>query len=141
MRTCILIGLAAGVLAHALGFVVHGVLLGSDYAALPNLFRPEAEMERFLPFMILGHLIFGFAFAWIYFQGRKPGAAPLEQGARFGLAIAALVIVPGYLIYYTVQPLPGMLVIKQIALDSIAMVILGIVVAYLGRNVGQAGPA
>ena len=138
MKTCILIGLAAGVLTHALGFVVHGMLLGSDYAALPNLFRPEAEMEGFLPFMMLGHLIFGFAFAWVYFQGRSPGAAPLEQGVRFGLAVAALVIVPMYLIYYTVQPMPGMLVAKQIAFDSIAMVILGIVVAYLGRNVGQA---
>ena len=141
MKKCILIGLAAGLLAHAFGFIVHGVLLGSDYAALANLYRPKAEMEGYLPFMIVGHLIFGFAFAWIYFQGRKAGAAPFDQGARFGLAVAALVVVPGYLIYYTVQPIPGMLVAKQIVFDSIAMVILGIVIAYLGRNAGPGEPA
>jgi hypothetical protein len=38
-------------------FVVHGLLLHADYAALPNLFRPEADAQKYFPLMILAHVI------------------------------------------------------------------------------------
>jgi predicted membrane protein len=38
-------------------FVVHGILLHADYAKLPGLFRPEAEAQRYFPFMILAHML------------------------------------------------------------------------------------
>ena len=38
-------------------FVVHGVLLHDDYMRLPNLFRPEADAQRYFPLMILAHVI------------------------------------------------------------------------------------
>jgi hypothetical protein len=41
--------------------------------------------------------------------------------------------VPVYLIYYAVQPTPGMLVVKQIVFDSTLIVILGIIVAFLNK--------
>ena len=47
--------------------------------------------------------------------------------------MALLSAVPVYLIYYTVQPTPGMIVVKQIVFDSILLVILGIVVAFLNK--------
>ena len=40
-------------------------------------------------------------------KGREAGKPPVSQGLRFGLAIAALMTVPIYLIYYAVQPWPG----------------------------------
>ena len=42
----------------------------------------------------------------------------LQQGIRYGIAIALLAPVPVYLIYYAVQQLPGMMVVKQIVFDS-----------------------
>lgn len=68
------------------------------------------------------------AFVWIYRQGRED-RPPVGQGLRYGLAVAALAVVPKYLIYYAVQPLPGALVVKQIVLDTIVVVVIGIVVA------------
>jgi hypothetical protein len=83
-------------------FVVHGVLLHDDYLRLPNLFRTEADAQRYFPLMILAHVILSGAFVWIYTRGVE--ALPwLPQGIRFGLAVALLTIVPLYMIYYVVQ--------------------------------------
>jgi hypothetical protein len=73
------------------------------------------------------------AFVWIYARGveAKPWMA---QGVRFGVAVALLTIVPSYLIYFVVQPMPGGVVIKQIIFDGVLLVILGTIVAWLYRG-------
>jgi hypothetical protein len=53
---------------------------------------------------------------------------------RFGVAVALLTIVPTYLIYFVVQPMPADVVGKQIVFDGILTVILGMLVAWLYRN-------
>ncbi len=114
-------------------FVVHGVLLHADYSALPTLFRPEAEAGPYFPIMILAHVILAGAFTWIYSRGIE--AKPwLAQGVRFGIVVALLTIVPTYLIYFVVQPMPMATVVKQIVFDGVLLVILGIVVAWMYRN-------
>jgi len=114
-------------------FVVHGVLLHDDYAKLPNLFRPEADAQQYFPLMILAHVIMAGAFAWIYARGVE--AKPwLGQGIRFGLVIALLTVVPTYTIYYVVQPMPGMSVVKQMVFDGALLLVLGAVAAFLYRN-------
>ena len=118
------------------GFVVHGMLLGADYAKLPNMFRPQAEGQQYMPFLILAHVIWAAAFVWIYARGAE--AKPwVGQGIRYGIVIALLTAVPTYLIYYAVQPMPGVHVVKQIVFESVAHVIQGIVVAWFYRNSGR----
>ena len=119
-------------------FVVHAVLLKAGYDALPNMFRPEADAQNYFHFMLLAHVIMSGAFVWIYARGNenKPW---LQQGIRYGVAIALLAPIPIYMIYYAVQPMPGMHVVKQIIYDGALLVILGIVVAFL--NKAQAAPA
>ncbi len=113
-------------------FVVHGVLLHDDYLSLPKLFRTEADAQRYLPLMILAHVILSGAFVWIYSRGVE--ALPwLPQGIRFGLAVALLTIVPTYMIYYVVQPMPGMTVVKQMVFDGILILILGLIAAFMYR--------
>jgi len=114
-------------------FVVHGVLLHDDYAKLPNLFRPEADAQQYFPLMILAHVIMAGAFAWIYARGNE--AKPwLGQGIRFGLVIALLTVVPTYTIYYVVQPMPGISVVKQMVFDGALLLVLGAVAAFLYRD-------
>ena len=114
-------------------FVVHGALLHQDYAGLPNLFRTEAEAQGHLPLMILAHVILAGAFVWIYARGVED-TPWLPQGIRFGVAVALLTIVPTYMIYYVVQPMPGAMVMKQIVYDGILIVLLGMIVAFLYRR-------
>lgn len=114
-------------------FVVHGVLLRSDYMQLAGLFRTEDDQQKYFPLMLLAHVILSGAFVWIYARGveAKPWVA---QGVRFGVAVALLTIVPTYIIYFVVQPMPAGVVIKQIVFDGILMLILGMVVAWLYRD-------
>ncbi len=114
-------------------FVVHGMLLHDDYANLPNLFRAEAETGPYFPLMILAHVIMAGAFVWIYSRGIEPKPW-LPQGIRFGVAVALMAAIPTYMVYYVVQPMPGALVVKQMILDGILMVILGIVAAFVYRS-------
>lgn len=118
-------------------FLVHGTLLHDDYAQLPNIMRTEADSQKLFHLMILAHVIMSGAFVWIYSRGIE--ASPwLGQGLRFGVAVALLSIVPTYIIYYVVEPMPGALVVKQIAFDGILMLILGAVTAFLYRSPSQA---
>ena len=110
------------VVAMAIGWVVHGLLLGQDYAKLSGLFW----------YIVLAHVLFAVAFVWIYVKGKEDRPF-LMQGIRYGVALAALMTVPVYLTYYAVQPLPGALVVKQIVLDTIGMIVLGVVVAWLNK--------
>jgi drug/metabolite transporter (DMT)-like permease len=114
-------------------FVVHGLLLEADYAnAQPTLMRPEAEQQSMFHWMLIAHISLAGAFVWIYGRGidDKPW---MQQGIRYGIAVALLAVIPVYMIYYAVQPTPGMLVIKQSVFDTVLIVILGIVVAFLNK--------
>src|SRR5436190_24049452 len=111
-------------------FVVHGVLLRSDYVQLTNLFRAEGDQQKYFPLMLLAHVILSGAFVWIYARGveAKPWMA---QGVRFGIAVAFLTTVPTYIIYFAVQPMRGGVVVRQIVFDGILTVVVGGIVAWL----------
>jgi len=119
------------VMAWALSFLVHGVLLSGDYAVTPGM-RSPAEAQALIPYLILAQALFGIAFAWIYFQGKedKPW---LAQGVRFGVAVAFLTVIPTYLIYHVVTPVPLALALKQIGYDTVRVVLMGIVLAWINR--------
>jgi len=129
-------GIVAVVVMMALGFFVHGFILHNDYmdpAMKPHM-RAEADGVAFLPYMILAHVSMGFAAAWIYRKGMTAGASWLGQGVRFGIAMAAVMTVPMFLIHYAVYPFPGMLIVKQIVGDSICWIVAGIVIAFINKE-------
>ena len=84
--------------------------------------------------MLLADALMGFGLTWIYVKGREAGKPPLAQGVRFGMAIAVLMTVPMYLIYYAVQPWPGAVVVKQIVYDGIGVLVKGVVVALINQG-------
>lgn len=61
-----------------------------------------------------------------------------RAGVRFGIAVALLAVVPIYIIYYVVQPLPSALVVKQIVFDTILVIILGLIVAFFYKQPARA---
>ena len=124
-------GVVMTIATMLLGFVIHGVLLKADYAALPNIMRSEAESMNYFHWMIVAHVLMGFALTWIYRHGVDTGKGPLGQGLRFGLAIVCLMTIPMFLIYYAVQQLPAALVHRQISFEVVGMLLLGVLVAHL----------
>jgi len=134
MNRKLLVAWVAVFIAWMVGsFIVHGTLLRDDYAQLPNLFRPEADAQRLFHLMVLAHVMLAGAFVWIYSRGVE-NTPWLPQGLRFGLALAFLTIIPTYIIYYVVQPMPNSLAVKQIVYDTILMLLLGAVAAFFIRS-------
>ncbi len=127
-------GVVMSVVCLLRGFVVHGVLLHGDYSQLPNLLRTETEAQGYFAWMLLADLLMGFGFTWVYLKGREAGKPAVGQGLRFGVAIAVLMTIPLYLIYYAVQPWPGAVIVKQIVFDVIGMLVMGVVVALINQG-------
>jgi hypothetical protein len=98
-----------------------------------KLFRTPEESQGYFHYMILAHVFLAGALVWIYSRGVEP-TPWLGQGLRFGVAVALLTVIPTYLIYYVVQPMPGMHVVKQIIFDGALVLVLAAVVAFLYRD-------
>ncbi|MDE2047061.1 MAG: hypothetical protein KGJ44_01505 [Betaproteobacteria bacterium] len=129
------------VLSMLTDLVIHGMLLAPDYARLAgSVYRSEADSQQYFGWMLLAHVCIAAGFVWVYRQGREDGKPWFVQGLRYGVAVSVLTAVPGYLIYYAVQPLPGALVVRQIVYSVIALLVMGAAVAWLYRN-GARGAA
>ena len=125
-------GVVLATAAGLLGFVIHGLLLKPDYAALGAIMRTDEDSAHYLfPWMLLADLAYGFGITWIYRQGYTASRSAIGQGLRCGFAIALVSTIPMFLIYYAVEPLPGMLVAKQLAFSTIQMLVLGVLASML----------
>jgi hypothetical protein len=71
------------VMLFALGWAIHGTLLAPDYAKIPSLVRPMAEVRGNFLYMLLAQLLTAIAFTWIYRKGRRT-----SHGWRRGCATA-----------------------------------------------------
>ena len=127
-------GVAMTVAAMLLGFVIHGVLLTADYTALGPIMRTPDDSAKYLPWMLLADVAYGFGITWIYRQGYTAAKSAIGQGLRCGFAIAMVSVIPMFLIYYAVEPLPGMLVVKQECFSLVEMLLLGVLVAMLNPS-------
>ncbi|MCH7537507.1 MAG: hypothetical protein IID57_06595 [Proteobacteria bacterium] len=114
-------------------FLVHVLWLGPTYEGMTNIMRPAAEQEAMMHFMLIAHVMMAGAFVWIYERGKedKPW---MQQGLRFGIAIALLAPIPTFMIYYTVQQTPAMLAVQQSIGDSVVVIVVALVAAFLSRS-------
>jgi hypothetical protein len=130
-RKLVLAVIAAFVVQFALGFLFHGVLLAPDYTALSAVYRPP--LPGMMAVMALAMLIMSAAMVTIYRYGRQDRPF-LGQGIRFGLMVAAVSVIPIYMIGYAVTNIPAALAIKQIVLETITVSIMGVVVAWFHKE-------
>jgi hypothetical protein len=69
-------------------FVIHGMLLKGMYAETAQLWRPESEMGKYMPIMMLSQLLFAAAITYVFPKGyEKKG---LGEGVRYGICLFAL---------------------------------------------------
>jgi hypothetical protein len=127
-------GFVMAVASLMAGFLVHATLLHPDYQMLPNVFRSDEEGMHYFQWMLLAHLMIGFALTWIYRQGVQAGRSVLNQGLRFGVSIVCLMTIPTYLIYFAVLKIPAGLAHKQMLYDVPVILLLGVLVAFLNKK-------
>jgi len=131
-RKLVISVVAMFVLSMGFGFLIHGTILHGDYARLPNLMRSESEAQKLFGLMFLANFMIALGFSWIYIKGKE--ARPwLGQGLRYGVAVAVMMSIPMYLIYYVVMPFPSDLVAQQIVYETIGTIVMGIVLAWINR--------
>jgi len=123
--------------SQVLAVVVHGYLLASDYAPYEGtLLRAGAAWQMlFLP---VAHLVFISALVWVYTRLRLAGST-LTRGATLGVIAWLLGQVPLWLVWYAEQPWPGALVVKQLGLELISAMAIGIVIAAVARVPARTG--
>ena len=80
-------GVAAALLDFVYGGLVYGMLLTSQFAAFPAVFRSTKSQMGYLPTMFCGLLVGMFAITAIYAKGYEGGTG-LAEGLRFGLLVA-----------------------------------------------------
>jgi hypothetical protein len=125
--------LAAFVTSVVLNFVVHGLILSGDYAALQGVYRPHGfEAWRFL-LLLVAQLIMAGAMATLYPFGLEKRPY-IGQGVRFGLLAACVSVVPLTLINYAVTRITLSLTIKQVVLEAVVVTAMGVAIAWVHRN-------
>jgi hypothetical protein len=118
------------IVANIFGFLIHAVLLKSAYMPIAGYYRPMGE-EKML-FISLAYLSFAIGSVWVYAKGVE-NKSWLGQGIRFGIAMWLVLAIPSFLIAYAVQPVPGMLAVKQILFEGVGKIVLGVLTAALYR--------
>jgi hypothetical protein len=118
------------VVANITGFLIHAMLLAPDYMAVKEHYRPEGQ-EKMI-WISLAYLAFAIGSVIVYAKGVE--AKPwLGQGIRFGILMWLVLTVPSFFIAYAVQPVPTMLMVKQVLFEGIDKIVLGVITAALYR--------
>ena len=128
MRTSIRFVVAVFLTAQVFAILIHGFILASDYAPYyGRLLRPMDESAGWPIFLLpASHLAMSIAFVILFAKTLNPGPS-IPQGVRFGLLAWLFGPVPMYLLWFAEQPWPSSLLVKQLPLELVAFLVLGVV--------------
>lgn len=114
-------------------YLIHGVLLNGQYMATASLWRPEAEMQAYFPWMLLGQFLSAFIFTRLFAHGYQ--GKGIKEGVCFGILVS-LFLAGHNLIMYSVTPWPLSMVGAWIGLCLVQSALLGAITAkvYKGKS-------
>jgi hypothetical protein len=132
-KRIVLSTLAAFVVSQVLAGLVHGFVLDADYGPYyGTLLRSGDEAWQFI-FLPVAHLSFIVGLMWVYTHAPIKGSAT-RQGMVLGFLAWLMGQVPLWLIWYAEQPWPGSLVVKQLGLELISSILIGLTIAFTARQ-------
>ena len=118
-------------------FLIHGTVLASEYAKLPDLFRPEAEVKMWIFFVTTA--FFAFFFSLIFSKGFENKG--IMEGVRYGLYVGLMVKLPLYYTTYSVMPVTYALTLQSFLLELVALILCGVALALVFKPKAQAAAA
>jgi hypothetical protein len=127
MKKFLLASLAVFVSLQILDFVIHNVILSSQYEAIMSVWRPDM-MDKMWVMYVTG-VVFSLLFVYIFSKGQE--GKGLMEGVKYGLIIGLLVIFVGSFNQFVVYPIPYGLTWKWIIYGLIEYMILGAVTALI----------
>ena len=127
---------AAFVVSQILATVIHGFVLAADYNHYEGTLLRSGVAWQML-FLPVAHLSFITALTWVATRLRGDGTL-IARGLALGVVGWAMGQVPLWLIWYAEQPWPGNLVVKQLGLELVSSVIVGVTIAAVLRSPASA---
>jgi hypothetical protein len=134
-------GLAAFFVSQILTVIIHGFILGSDYEPFRGTLLRAADVDPpwqmlFLPIV---HLAVVVTLVWLYARLRLNGSK-WSRGLTLGLVAWTMSQVPVWLIWYAQQPWPGVLVLKQLSLELVSSMVIGLTIALVAPAPKEMNP-
>jgi hypothetical protein len=86
----VLAAVAATVVDAVYGFIVYGVLVATEFARYPGVYRSNEVGMTYLPLMFVGIFVGMLAAAIIYAKGYEGGSG-VAEGARFGALLGVFI--------------------------------------------------
>ena len=126
---------AAFLVAQVAAVVIHGVILSADYQPFEGtLLRAVTDgappwQMLFLPVV---HLALIVPLVWVYGRLRLEGST-LGRGMKLGVLGWTIGQLPVWLLWFAQQPWPGDLVMKQLGLELVASLAIGVTIAGVAR--------
>jgi hypothetical protein len=133
-RTAVTI-VVAFVLANVFAALIHGYVLGADYLPFEGtLLRANGDggpawQMAFLPIV---HLAVVASLVWVYGRLRLAGST-LARGLKAGVLLWTMGQLPVWLLWYAEQPWPGNLLLKQLGLELVSSLVIGVTIAAVAR--------
>jgi hypothetical protein len=129
-----LTGFAALFVAELLATLVHGFLLAADYAPYyGTLLRGGADPAWQFALLPLAHLAWVVGLVWVYLHTTFEGSR-VVQGLELGFLGWMIGQVPLWLLWFAEQPWPNGLVLKQLALELVSSLLVGMTIALCARG-------
>jgi len=123
--------IAVFIFIAAFDFIFHGYYMKAAYEQTASLWRPEAEMKSFMPWLILGQLIIAIGFVALFTKAFKRGGIP--EGAVYGFLVG-IIFTGNLLIGYAVSPYSVSLLANWIIGTLIESILAGMLVALIFRT-------
>lgn len=124
----------------ATDIVIHAVLLGKTYKELAHLWRPEAELMSFMPWMWLGQFIIAKFYVLLFIRGYE--GKGITEGLRFGLIFIGPYTIAPFLVQYAIIPYPPTLIATWMAAGLVQATLAGVLVSltYKSNPIDHDGP-
>jgi hypothetical protein len=125
---------AAFLLSQVFAVAIHGFILGADYepyrGTLLRDFQSGPGWQSLL--LPVAHLCFVSGLVWIYGRLSLDGSLT-ARGLKLGLIAWVVGQAPLWLIWYAEQPWPGSLIVKQLGLELLSSLAIGLAIAFVSR--------
>jgi hypothetical protein len=125
---------AAFLLSNVFAIAIHGFILAADYqpyrGTLLRDFQGGPGWQSLL--LPVAHLCFISALVWMYGRLSLDGSLT-TRGLKLGLFAWLVGQAPLYLIWYAEQPWPDALIVKQLGLELISSLAIGLTIAVISR--------
>jgi hypothetical protein len=128
IKRLILAIIAGYIVVFLSDWLIHGIWMAADYAATPQLWRPEAEMASKMGWMLAGQLLTVVTFVLLW--TRWASTAKLTCAIGFGLLMGMFSGVWAIVIY-VVTPTPCPIACKWFFAGIVQCILLGIVTFFV----------